>query len=87
MSGMDDVMHGSHDDDAAIHSRRPVHRLRRHRRSDWEESEDVRNDNVGPRAQVEGHAVAACGPAAGEQGFAAEALVEDAGYAYEICAT
>jgi len=82
MPGIDHVMHGSHYDDAAIDSRRPVHHLRCHRRPDREESEDVRDDDIGPRAQVEGHAVAACGPAAGEQGLVAEALVEDAGYAY-----
>ena len=75
VSGIDDVMHGSHYDDAPIYSRRPVHSLRRHRRSDREESEDVRNDDVGPGAQVEAHAVAACGPAAGEQGFVTETLV------------
>lgn len=82
MPGIDHIMHGSNYNDSSIHSRRPVHRLGRDRRFDREESEDVCNDNVGPRAQVEGHAVAACGPASGEQGFVAEALVEDAGYAY-----
>ena len=82
MLRIDRIMHGSYYDDAPIHSRRPVHRLRRHRRPDRKESEDICNDDVGPGAQVEGHAVAACRPAAGEQGFVAETLIEDAGYAY-----
>ena len=82
MSGINEVVHGSHYDDAPIYNRRPVHSFRRYRRSYREESEDVRNDDVGPGAQVEAHTVAACRPAAGEQGFVTETLVEYAGYAY-----
>ena len=85
MSGIDSIMQDSNHDDATVHSRRPVHRLRRHGCSDWEESEDISDDDVGPGAQVESHAVTACGPASGEQCFVTETLVEDAGYAYEVC--
>jgi len=84
VSGIDDIMQSSDYDDAPVDSRRPVHRFRRYRRSDREEGEDVGDDNVSPRAQVEGHAVTPSGPAAREQGFVAETLVEDAADAYDI---
>ena len=84
MPGIGDIMHGSNQDDASIHSRSPIHGFRRYGRSDWEESEDVSDDDVGPGDQVEGHTVASCGPAAGEQGLVAETLVEDAADAHDI---
>lgn len=84
MPGIDEVMQDGDYDDASVHGRRPVHRFRRHGRSDREESEDVGDDDVRESNQVESHAVASCGPAAGEQGLVAEALVEDAADAYDI---
>lgn len=84
VSGIDDIMHGSNHDDAPIHSRSPIHGFRRHGCSDWEESEDVGDNHIGPGDQVEGHAVTSCGPATGEQGLVAEPLVEDAADAHDI---
>lgn len=84
MSGIDDIMYGSNHDDTPTHSRSPIHGFRRYGRPDWEGSKDVGDDDVGPGDQVEGHAVASCGPAAGEQGFVAETLVEDTADAHDI---
>ena len=84
VSGIDNIMHSSNHDNSSIHSRSPVHGFRRHGRSDREKSEDVGDYDVGPGDQVEGHAVASCGPAAGEQGIVAETLVQDAADAHDI---
>ena len=84
MSGIHEVMQDGDHDDTPVHGRCPVHCFRRHGRSDREESEDVGDDDVGESNQVESHAVASCGPAAGEQSFVAETLVENAADAYDV---
>ena len=85
MPGINEVMQDGDHDNASVHGRRPVHRLRCHGCSDREESEDIGDDNVAGSNQVESHAVAACGPSAGEQSLVAETLVEDTADAYDIC--
>lgn len=84
MSGIDGIMQDSDYDDATIYGRRPIHSLCRHGRSNREEGEDVSDDNVRPSEKVEGHAISSCGPASGQQGFSAEALVEDAADAHQV---
>jgi hypothetical protein len=56
VSGIYGIMQASDSDHGPIHDRRPIHRFRRHRRSDREESEDVRNKDVSQSAHIEGHA-------------------------------
>lgn len=66
------------EDDAAEHGDVPVHRVGLDGRGGGEEAKDEKGDEEGEGEGVDGGAGAAEGPAGGREGFAAEALGEDA---------
>lgn len=75
---LDDVKGRRPQKDAAKHDDVPIHRVRLHRPRRREEAKDEKGHEEDERDGVDGRARAAEGPARRRQGFAAQALRQDA---------
>lgn len=81
---VDDVVNGGHNAGASIHSRGPVHADHSDRDAEGEESEDVRQDDVGNANHVADPAPFAETPTSREQLLASNSFEEDAGHRHDI---